>query len=189
MDNKKLVLFLFFVFLVLVSFSFDDFFFKFSLENRSLAFDFMFGFFTKFSNVLVIFVIVTTLFLWEEKKRDYIFPLWISLFIAASLSLTLKYVVARPRPSVFSFPFIDALNYSFPSMHVMVAFAALPILNKEFPKIKFAWILFAVMVAINRIYFGYHFFSDVIFGAVVGYLIGCFVVHIEKKYKLFAYLR
>lgn len=105
------------------------------------------------------------------------------------LSLILKYVVARSRPSVFSFPFIDALSYSFPSMHAMVAFAALPILNKEFPKIKLVWILFAVMVAINRIYFDYHFFSDVVFGAFAGYLIGVIVIHIEKKYKFFAFLR
>ena len=84
--------------------------------------------------------------------------------------------------------FLSALNFSFPSMHAMVAFAALPILNKEFPDIKWFWILFASLVAFSRIYLNFHFLSDVIFGAFLGYFTGIFIIHIEEKYNTFKFL-
>ena len=57
-------------------------------------------------------------------------------------------------------------------MHAMVAFAAIPILDKEFSKLKWFWIIFAFLVAFSRIYFEAHFLSDVVFGAFFGYFIG-----------------
>ena len=65
----------------------------------------------------------------------------------------------------------------------MLVFCAIPILDKEFPKLKYFWIAFAVLVAFSRIYFGLHFLSDVIAGGLIGYLIGIFIVNLEKEKK------
>jgi len=65
----------------------------------------------------------------------------------------------------------------------MLAFCALPILSKEFPKLKYAWIAFAGLVAFSRVYFGVHFLSDVIAGSLIGFLVGTIIVRGEKEYK------
>ncbi len=158
-----------------------------SLIKNNL-FDIIFGWFTNFINVFVIFILITTLFLWEEKKREWIFPLWFSFLISIMLSYIIKITILRPRPIEIS-QILTGLNYSFPSLHAVVSFAALPILNNEFPKLKFFWVLFAFLVAFSRLYFNLHFLSDVIFGAFLGYFIGIFVARIEEKYRPFKFLK
>jgi len=63
-------------------------------------------------------------------------------------------------------------------------FSALPILNKKFNKLKYIWLVFACLVAFSRVYFGVHYMSDVLTGALVGYLIGLSAVWIEEKYGI-----
>ena len=63
----------------------------------------------------------------------------------------------------------------------MLVFCALPIISKEFRKIKWAWIIFAVLVAFSRVYFGLHFLSDVLIGGILGYLIGVLIIKLEEK--------
>jgi len=155
---------------------------------KNNLFDIIFGWFTNFINVFVIFILITTLFLWGEKKREWIFPLWLSFLISIILSYIIKIIILRPRPIEIS-QILTGLNYSFPSLHAAVSFAALPILNNEFSKLKFFWVLFAFLVAFSRLYFNLHFLSDVIFGAFLGYFIGVFVVRIEEKYRPFKFLK
>ena len=100
----------------------------------------------------------------------------------------IKIITLRPRPIEIS-QILNGLNYSFPSLHAAVSFAALPILNNEFPKLRLFWLLFAFLVAFSRIYFEYHFLSDVVFGAFLGYFIGVFAVYIEEKYRIFKFLK
>jgi len=158
-----------------------------SIKNP--VFDLIFNWFTSFVNVFVILILVTTLFLFEEKKREWIPPLWLSLLISVIVSFVLKLMIARSRPVDLFYPLIPILNFSFPSMHAMVAFAAVPILDKEFFKLKWFWIIFASLVAFSRIYFGFHFLSDGVFGIFTGYFIGILVVYFEEKYRPFRFLK
>src|SRR3989338_8330609 len=129
-------------------------------------FDVIFGFITNFFNMFVILVLATTLFLLNEKKREWVFPLWLSFFLSIAIAFILKLIIERPRPLGESFyAMFNALSYSFPSMHAMAAFALLPVLNKEFPKLRILWLLSASVFAFSRLYLNYHFLSDVIFGA------------------------
>jgi undecaprenyl-diphosphatase len=125
------------------------------------------------------------MFLWNERKREWIGPLWSAFISSIVISYILKFLIARPRPIADLSFAISAFNFSFPSTHAAAAFAALPILDKEFPKFKWFWISFVMLVGLSRIYLGMHYLSDVIGGALLGYTIGFLFVYIEDKYKLF----
>ena len=73
-------------------------------------------------------------------------------------------------------------DFSFPSFQAMMVFCAVPLLSKEFPKFKYVWVIFACLVAFSRVYLGVHFLSDVIAGALIGYMIGYFIMrNVEGK--------
>ena len=114
------------------------------------------------------------------------------LAVSAVISFILKITIRRLRPfqlgvvslvSGMSEASHAVWNFSFPSSHAMFAFCAIPILSEQFPKLKKFWIIFAVLIAFSRAYFGLHFASDVIAGGLIGYLIGLIIVKAEKENK------
>src|SRR3989338_11601160 len=179
--------------LALISFYFDSKIIEqISLLRNDYLNDFFLGI-TFISSEIIIFFFLTSLFLWKEHKRKWILPLWLTLGLSAIISFLLKISIQRLRPfqqNLVSIPEMllsksyEIWNFSFPSFQAMLVFCSLPILSKEFPKIKWAWIVFAFLVAFSRVYFGLHFLSDVIVGGILGYLIGALVIKLEKKKKL-----
>jgi membrane-associated phospholipid phosphatase len=85
----------------------------------------------------------------------------------------LKFVTNRPRPNLSN-------NQSFPSGHAASAFALAAVLSNEFhdkPFIVVGSYGFATAVGFARVGGLNHFPSDVLAGAVIGELIGQYVVH------------
>jgi undecaprenyl-diphosphatase len=175
---------------IFVSLYFDNALIKDVSLLRNGILDSFFLAITFVSSEIIIFFILTSLFLWNEKKRRWIFPLWMSLGISAIVAFILKVAVQRARP--FQLGLVSLIpslqeasfstwNFSFPSFQSMLPFCAIPILSEQFPKLKKFWIAFAVLVAFSRVYFGLHFISDVIAGGLIGYLIGTIVVKEEKE--------
>jgi len=153
--------------------------------------DFFLGL-TFIGSKFIIFLFLTILFLSFRKKRVWILPLWFTLVAASIVNFLLKVAVQRPRPFqlglISILPILekashDIWNFSFPSGHAMIVFSVLPLLNKEFPKLKYMWIIFATLIAFSRVYLGLHFLSDVIIGGLIGYLLGSFIISIEKENK------
>ena len=146
---------------------------------------------------ITIFLIMTTLFLWKEKKRDWILPLWASVGITGVVIVILKATILRPRPfELLGLTLIKGADYtfewwnaSFPSLHAAALFSLLPILDKEFPKLKWFWIILASLIAFSRLYTGVHYLSDVLVGCLIGLFIGYSVLSFETKYKVFKKLR
>ena len=195
MKKEKLVVAgIFFVLVVLLSLYFDSEIVKgFSFIRNNFFNEFFMGM-TFISSEIIIFFFLTSLFLWQERKRKWILPLWLSLGLSALISFLLKIAVQRPRPFqtgiVSVLPVLEKSshliwNFSFPSFQTMLGFCAVPILSKEFPKFKYIWITFAGLIAFSRIYFGLHFLSDVIVGGLIGYSIGWLIVKKEKEEKIF----
>lgn len=160
---------------------------------RNVILDEFFLGITTLSSAIVIFFFLTSLFLWQEHKRKWIFPLWITLGFSAIVSFILKISIKRARPFqlgiISILPVVEeslhaAWNYSFPSFQSMLVFCSVPILSKEFPKFKYVWIVFAGLVAFSRLYFGVHFLSDIVFGGLIGYLIGLLIIKLELKYQI-----
>jgi len=167
---------------------------KFISLLRTGSLDYLFLSVTFASNALIIFFFLTTIFLLNENKRRWVLPLWFTSFFIASISYLIKIIIARPRPfqngiKVLQIAFhfmrnnFNTWNFSFPSLQAMLVFAALPIINKEFKKFRYVWFIFACLVAFSRAYFGVHYLSDVLGGAIIGYLIGLVMVYIEEKYN------
>lgn len=140
----------------------------------------LFEWFSSLQSMLIVLLVMTSLFLWEEKKGSYIAPLFVSVIFALFVVYLLKFSVQRGRPDeiVTILGFID---YSFPSAHAAIGFATIPILDREFPKLKWFWIVFAVLIGLSRLVLGMHYLSDVIAGGIIGYLCGYFVLRLEIK--------
>ena len=190
MKKRGFFIFAFVVLAIFVSLYFDSEIVKsVSLIRNNLFNDFFMGI-TFVSSEIMVFFFLTGLFLWKKKK--FILPLWITLGLAVAVSFLLKVVVQRQRP--FQLEIISVLpalekashavwNFSFPSFQTMLVFCAIPLLSKQFPKLKYYWIAFAVLVGFSRIYFGLHFLSDVVVGGAIGYLIGIGIIKLEERYK------
>jgi membrane-associated phospholipid phosphatase len=141
--------------------------------------------------VLVILVVISALFLYEERKNKFIPVLFMSFLTAIAVTYVLKLIIMRTRP--FGIVPIDLsflgialsfIDYSFPSTHTAIAFSVLPVLDKEFKRLKWFWILFSCMVAVSRIYLNQHFLSDVIAGGILGYMIGHYIMMLGEKHGI-----
>ena len=190
MKKNWAILFIALSFAIILSFIFDNLIVQNISKLRNVFLDEVFLGITFISSEIIIFFFLTSLFLWQEHKRKWILPLWLTLFFSVILSFILKITIQRLRPFEQNLVSISEMlmsksyeiwNFSFPSFQAMLVFSALPILSKEFPRIKWIWFIFAGLVAFSRIYFGLHFLSDVIIGGVLGYLIGVLVIKLNDK--------
>lgn len=131
-------------------------------------------------SVFVVLILMTTLFLWEERKEHYIAPLLVGIVFTVFTIFALKFAFHRARPDEVLY-ILNFVDYSFPSAHSAIGFATIPVLDKEFPKLKFFWIAFAVLIGLSRVVLNLHYVSDVIAGAIIGYLCGYTVLRLEEK--------
>lgn len=108
-------------------------------------------------------------------------------------NLALKHLIARARPCWIEtdFPMLIAIpkDFSFPSGHSMVSFAAAVVIFHYNRKLGIAALALAALIAFSRLYLFVHFPSDVLAGTVIGIGLGiaAFVItdrvadHIKKK--------
>lgn len=172
------------ILLFLVSYNFDRQVSLFFRDAKFAFLDIFLGVITNFGiTVVVMLLIPSIIFYKKNKKLDYL--IWLIFLTSFILAFAIKLIFLRQRPiDLFTFPFTNIINYSFPSMHAMAVFSLLPALIKFLPKQKYFWILFSFLVAFSRIYFGFHFLSDVVFGALFGYFVGNYLLELYVKGKL-----
>lgn len=146
---------------------------------------------TKLGDHGEIWIVIGILLLIPKKtRRAGILSLLALLSAHLLCNMVLKDYVARVRP----YDVIEGLHclierptdWSFPSGHTMTAFAAAVVIFRSRPKrLGIPIMTLACVIAFSRLYVGVHYPSDVIFGAVLGTLIGLifFWIFGEKKYK------
>ena len=164
------------------------------------------SFFTPFFNFIsflghdgIPLIIISLILLIFQKTRRFGAAMLLSLGIGALITnCALKVLIARARPySEETKVFFNSDLYqrlwmtvgqqvesdkSFPSGHTTAAFAAMTAIFLSGRK-RICWIafIFAILMAISRIYLVVHFASDVVSGIIIGVLIGIIGTYLAKK--------
>ena len=80
-------------------------------------------------------------------------------------------VIENAKIGIFDYSFAS-FNTSFPSWHTGAVFSLLPFAFYINKKLGYFWILIGILEGVTRVYTGYHYLSDVLFGGLIGYLVG-----------------
>ena len=154
---------------------------------RTPAVDVLMPFITRFGNGGVIWIVLTVILLLIPKTRKTGLILGTALILDGILcNLFLKNLVRRIRPCDIN----DAVrllipypsDYSFPSGHTAVSFAAASALY--FAGEKYLWkaaLVLAAFIAFSRMYLYVHYPTDILGGALLGILCGYLVCRIVQK--------
>jgi membrane-associated phospholipid phosphatase len=125
----------------------------------------------------------------NETTKKIGFEIGQSFFYSVSVTSGLKIIIGRSRPytgnlstvySPFSF---GNDNLSLPSGHTTVAFSLSSVLaaNTNNDGLKILAFIPAILTATSRVYQNYHWTSDVVLGAAIGYFTGKFVTDLHKQ--------
>ena len=116
----------------------------------------------------------------KDKPKRFAMLAVKSLAISGATVGLLKYVTGRHRPYQdnpanpldWEGPVLNPIDFSFPSGHTVVAFSLASMIAMEYPKPVIIPILaysLATLTAYGRINGNYHWASDVLFSAAIGY--------------------
>lgn len=146
------------------------------LSNSTL--DTFFFYLTDLHKVLYfqLFVVLPLILLWifrEKKMGLYKFlGLLVSLALIDSLcGQVIKKIVARPRPFVAFVEIIQkspASGYGFVSNHAANMFGIAIYMSFFYPRWRVLWWIIALLICYSRVYNGVHYFTDVLFGGLIG---------------------
>lgn len=151
--------------------------------------DIFFEFMSILGNYGIIWIIFAVYIIVYEERKNHQF---IKIFIISTLltflltNYILKNIFIRPRPlSIYYQNSIQKDKYpkdfSFPSGHASSAFAAAYVLAKFDEKKRSLFYIIAFLIALSRVYLGFHYFLDVVTGSIIGTVISYFVYN--KMYE------
>ncbi len=132
--------------------------------------------------VLVVIFVIGGRFL----KRD-LWRILITGVIVTGMAVQIKHLIGRARPklgydAVFTGPSFKYVYSSFPSEHTAFVFMLTSILSNYYPKYRILFYSLATWIGFERIEDSAHFPSDVLAGALLGLIIGRFLIYkIEKQ--------
>lgn len=133
-------------------------------------------------------VIALVLLLWKKTRIIGVTMLVALLFSLLVGNLTLKPLVARPRPC-WRHPEVPLLianptDYSFPSGHAMSSFAAAMGVFMWKRRAGLVALLGAILMSATRLYFYVHYPTDILAGMLIGIVLGILAYLVMKRVKL-----
>lgn len=150
------------------------------LSSRAL--DRLFGWITHLGGALFTIMCAVSLTWFAEGELSRIgLQSLIALAVSHVIAVLIKKKVRRDRPfhtlervKVGKFPLKD---YSFPSGHTTAISALItPLMLVSSPAIMLLLIGMALLVAVSRVYWGYHYPIDCVAGGMVGFLTAVLVI-------------
>lgn len=145
------------------------------------------------SATLVGVVVVSTGFLWADRRAHLILPLWVTVLGSQATTYLGKYAIDRPRPEFLTG--VTAYTPSFPSGHatgamavygfIIYAIVRAPITLRLRYEIIFWGLTLILLISLSRVFLSVHFASDVAAGLLVGIfwlLIGVTVAENRHRY-------
>jgi len=127
-----------------------------------------------------------------DRKLQFFISSFIYILISGIFTQLIKHLVGRPRPNYanvdigFDFDFFTTNSnfHSFPSGHSSTIFMVCFILSSVLPKLKYYFYFLTFIVALSRVVVGAHFFTDIIAGGLLSFIIFKFLnTFYKSKYK------
>lgn len=150
--------------------------------------DYVWGFLTTLSDPIVAPLIIFSLF---YQNQLFFRALFIGIVLALFSNYTLKYGFGFERPPVLLAP--ETFNLigpslaspSFPSGHTLTIFALMGLVSAWYQQraISCAVFITATLISFARISVGAHWPSDVLFGALLGCIVGWLAVEISTRFS------
>ncbi len=135
--------------------------------------------------ITVLLVILSIIF---KHFFDFGLPVALVAVISRAINITLKNILMRERPE---FKVLEASESSFPSGHsqnnmaLYIAILIVLLLLVKCPKnrlaLTIALITLPILIGITRLYFGVHYFTDVIAGWSMGVIVAYNVLYFYFK--------
>ncbi len=161
-----------------------------SISNN--FFDIVFWIITKFGEEIAFVFGVLGIYLLYSKS--FAFKYSIIYLISVGINFIVKILVKRPRPYIASSEIenrLPASNYSFPSGHSQGYFVQSTLICLEISKVSksklknitslIVFLIFGLLVMLSRLYWGQHYLTDVVVGAVFGI---CIAIIIQEFLKI-----
>ena len=137
--------------------------------------------------IWVVIAIVLTIRNKKITKKLFTAIIWAEVMYCFFIEYLIKNYFGRLRPQFLLpdaiLPYDFSRSFSFPSGHAAIAFALSYVLGKIDRKRKVFYYFLAILISFSRIYLGKHYPSDVVGGAVLGFLIGVVSLKIAKLLK------
>lgn len=138
---------------------------------------------TRLGDLDAIWIAISIIFLCSNIYYKGGISIIVSLILCGIIgNLILKNIFKRNRPfDIYEMTDLlikKPMDYSFPSGHTMSSIAAATVIFNINYKIGIiSWII-AILIAFSRMYLYVHYPSDVMIGAITGFLIGTFTIYI-----------
>jgi undecaprenyl-diphosphatase len=129
--------------------------------------------------------VATALFAAGRRREAYLLALGLAISIATVAAFKLAFF--RPRPfapsATASGELVGEAASSFPSGHTARAFSAATVLGRRFLRGKILLWSAAFIAGFSRVYLGYHWPTDVVAGAFLGWLSGLAALRLEGFFR------
>lgn len=134
---------------------------------------------TALGSAVFTLVLIATLYLFRERKTAV--TTFLGVAVAGGLGELINIIVKRPRPELTLQILPEtAGGYAFPSGHTTVAFVLATVLAHRYGRPAYFYAL-AILVGMSRVYLGVHYPTDVIGGAVLGWVTATLLVRSDDR--------
>lgn len=138
----------------------------------------------------ILWIVIAVIFLIPKKTRKTGVAMGVAMLLGLIIGNgIIKNLVMRPRPfntigtavSPRNLLIEPPTDWSFPSGHTLSSFAAATAIYKDHTVWGFAAFVMAILIAFSRLYLQVHYPSDVLAGALLGFLLGLLGCTIVKS--------
>ncbi len=130
-------------------------------------------------------------YLFDKKKASVLLVFILSVALTLLAGDILKFIFGRARPEelllhgVYGFTWFGMKSnfFSFPSSHACAIGAVMGCVACLRPRFTFLWFVIALALSFSRIIMMKHYFSDILFGVMLGFLISQIIFEVldEKR--------